>query len=123
MTELIYTDGSYNAKRDRGGWAAVFKDRAISGGKYETSSHEMELTAVVEAIRLSEGPVCVITDLKSIEDRWKQKKLPKENRELWEELYRLTEGREVEIVWKPGHVEEAQQEAHRLASRESRKGR
>ena len=50
----IYTDGSYDPKKERGGWAAILfiHDEKISlQGKVDYSTHNrMEITAVLEAL-------------------------------------------------------------------------
>ena len=57
---VIYTDGACSGNPGPGGWAAVllFKDvkKEISGGKKETTNNEMELTAIVEGLKMLNRP-------------------------------------------------------------------
>jgi ribonuclease HI len=61
----IFTDGSYNDQADRGGWAAV-RLRYISGQQTGTTNQEMELRAVVEAVKMAEGLTTVVCDHEGI---------------------------------------------------------
>lgn len=63
MKLKIYTDGSCKGNggsNSRGGWAFVFIDEEeeiilkLSGGELNTTNNRMELTAVIEAIRVAE---------------------------------------------------------------------
>ena len=57
---VIYTDGACSRNPGPGGCAAVllFKDvkKEISGGKKETTNNEMELTAIVEGLKMLNRP-------------------------------------------------------------------
>jgi ribonuclease HI len=57
----IYTDGSYLDHTQTGGWAAVIL-RTASGKQAGGSSREMELRALVEAVKMADGPCAVICD-------------------------------------------------------------
>ena len=56
----IYTDGACSGNPGPGGWGAIlmYKDikREISGSKKETTNNVMELTAVIEALKLLKFP-------------------------------------------------------------------
>jgi ribonuclease HI len=54
----IFTDGSRNDQTGAGGWAAVVV-RTSSGREADASSYAMELRALVEAVKLAEGPCTV----------------------------------------------------------------
>lgn len=63
MKLKIYTDGSCKGNggsNSRGGWAFVFINEEeeiilkLSGGELNTTNNRMELTAVIEAIRIAE---------------------------------------------------------------------
>ena len=58
---IIYTDGACSGNPGPGGWGAVLKygahERELSGGEASTTNNRMELTAVIEALRLLQGAV------------------------------------------------------------------
>ena len=60
---IIYTDGACSGNPGPGGWGAVLKygahERELSGGEASTTNNRMELTAVIEALRLLKEP-CVV---------------------------------------------------------------
>ena len=57
---VIYTDGACSGNPGPGGWAAVlmYKDnkKEISGGQKDTTNNVMELTAVIEGLKLLKYP-------------------------------------------------------------------
>ena len=57
---IIYTDGACSGNPGPGGWGAVLKygahERELSGGEASTTNNRMELTAVIEALRLLKEP-------------------------------------------------------------------
>ena len=59
-TVTIYTDGACSGNPGPGGWGAVLKygahERELSGGEAQTTNNRMELTAVIEALRLLKEP-------------------------------------------------------------------
>ena len=56
----IYTDGACSGNPGPGGWGAIlmYKDykKEISGGQKDTTNNVMELTAVIEALKLLKFP-------------------------------------------------------------------
>ena len=56
----IYTDGACSGNPGPGGWGAVLRygahERELSGGEAQTTNNRMELTAVIEALRLLKEP-------------------------------------------------------------------
>ena len=119
----IYTDGACSGNPGPGGWGAVlmYQDhkKEISGGKDNTTNNVMELTAVIEAIKLLKFPCKVKLYSDSayvvnaflqnwlegwIKNGWKNSsKEPVKNKELWQELYELTKIHEVEFIKVKGH--------------------
>lgn len=114
----IYTDGACKGNPGPGGWAAILiyeqHEKTISGGKQRTTNNNMELTAVVEALKLLKRPciVEVITDSKYVADSFEkgwyrswieQKQLGRPNYELWNCLYSLAEKHKIKIGWVRGH--------------------
>lgn len=119
----IYTDGACSGNPGKGGWGAVlvYKDieKEISGGSTDTTNNRMELTAVIEALKILKEPceVSLTTDSKYVCDAvtkgwvysWKQNgwkkadKKPALNVDLWEQLLSLLERHTVTFNWVKGH--------------------
>ena len=123
-TEIeIYTDGACSFNPGPGGWGAVliYKDvkKEISGGDKNTTNNIMEITAVLEALKLLKHPckVNVYSDSAYVVNcfnqgwiyNWMKKGWktagndPVKNKELWEELYNLTKIHEVTFNKVKGH--------------------
>lgn len=120
---IIYTDGACSGNPGPGGWAAIliYQDnkKEISGAKQDTTNNVMEITAVIEALKLLKVPcqVKVYSDSAYVVNCFKQKwiygwmkngwknaaKEPVKNKELWEELYALTKIHKVEFLKVKGH--------------------
>ncbi len=121
----IYTDGACSGNPGPGGWGAVlmYKDnkKEISGSKQDTTNNVMELTAVVEALKLLKFPCEVQLYSDSayvvnafdkgwiynwVKNNWKTAdKKPVKNQELWQELYALTKTHNVEFIKVKGHAD------------------
>lgn len=119
----IYTDGACSGNPGPGGWGAVLiyneNKKEISGGKKETTNNVMELTAVIEALKLLKYPcevdlysdsAYVVNSFKQgwiyswMKNDWKTaSKEPVKNREIWEELYNLTKIHKVNFIKVKGH--------------------
>lgn len=119
----IYTDGACSGNPGPGGWGAILmygeKQKEISGGKKDTTNNVMEITAVVEALKLLKYPceVTVYSDSAYVVNcfeqgwiyNWKKNgwktsgKEPVKNKELWEELYELTKVHKVAFQKVKGH--------------------
>lgn len=119
----IYTDGACSGNPGKGGWGAVLvyknNEKEISGGSADTTNNRMELTAVIEALKLLKEPceVCLTTDSKYVCDTvskgwvyswkrngWKKSdKKPALNVDLWEQLLPLLEKHHVTFNWVKGH--------------------
>ena len=119
----IYTDGACSGNRGPGGWGAIlmYKDtkKEISGGKDNTTNNIMELTAVIEGLKLLKFPckVKLYSDSAYVVNAFVQKwifgwlkngwknssKEPVKNKELWQELYNLTKIHDVEFIKVKGH--------------------
>ncbi len=118
--QIIYADGAYHDGTKRGGWAAVAQVREAQGSLPNADSYTMELKAVIEAVRLSEGQATIITDLKVIETTFGHRIIPKKCAELWHELYEACAGQDIEIVWQKGYETFEQKRAHQLAQEATR---
>ena len=121
----IYTDGACSGNPGPGGWGALlmYKDtkKEISVGKKDTTNNVMELTAVIEGLKLLKFPCKVKLYSDSayvvngfnqkwiygwIKNGWKNSnKEPVKNKELWQELYDLTKVHEVEFIKVKGHAD------------------
>ncbi len=106
-----------------GGWGAILMygetKKEISGANKETTNNIMEITAVLEALKLlkEECKVEVYSDSAYVvnafnqgwiynwqKNNWKTaSKDPVKNRELWEQLYSLTTKHKVKFVKVKGH--------------------
>lgn len=124
MKEIqIYTDGACSGNPGKGGWGAILvynnHEKEISGGEESTTNNRMELTAVIEALKLLKEPCKVIltTDSKYVCDAinkgwlyswksngWKKAdKKPALNIDLWEKLLPLLEEHQITFNWVKGH--------------------
>ena len=102
-TVTIYTDGACSGNPGPGGWGAILRyrdtEKELSGGAAETTNNRMELTAVIEALRLL-------------------------REDLWEQLLALTEVHQVRCHWVKGHAEnEHNNRCDQMAVAESKKFR
>ncbi len=120
---IIYTDGACSGNPGPGGWGVVlmYKEnkKEISGGKQETTNNVMELTAVIEGLKLLKYPceVDLYSDSAYVVNAFKQGwiynwmknnwqtsgKEPVKNQELWKELYALTKTHKVNFIKVKGH--------------------
>lgn len=118
---LIYTDGASSGNPGPSGWGAVIlgegRRREIGGHESRATNNQMELKAVIEALRLigPDASAAVHSDSAYVIDgitryilKWRQTdfrkadKTPVENRALWEELDSLS-GPRVTYVKVPAH--------------------
>ncbi len=119
----IYTDGACSGNPGPGGWGSILiygeNKKEISGGNANTTNNIMELTAVIEALKLLKRPCNVSLYSDSayvvnafnekwiygwIKNNWKNaSKDPVKNKELWQELYDLTKIHNVTFNKVKGH--------------------
>jgi ribonuclease HI len=115
---VVYTDGACSPNPGPGGWAwAVPGGRFTSGASERSTNQRMEITAVLEALKVLEGPLQVVSDstyvINCFRDRWWEgwlrrgwitgKKQPVVNRDLWEPLIEIVQLREIAFRWVKGH--------------------
>lgn len=120
---IIYTDGACSGNPGPGGWGSIlmYKEtkKEISGAKENTTNNVMELTAVIEGLKLLKFPckVKLYSDSAYVVNAFNQKwiygwlkngwknasKEPVKNKEFWQELYDLTKVHEVEFIKVKGH--------------------
>lgn len=125
----IYTDGACSGNPGPGGWGAILRsgdtEKELCGGEPQTTNNRMEITAVIEALRVLKRPVeaRVHTDSQYVQKGisewihgWKRRgwktaaKAPVKNEDLWRELDRLAAQHRIEWVWVRGHAGHAENE-------------
>ena len=119
----IYTDGACSGNPGPGGWGAILMyddhKKEISGYNSSTTNNIMEITAVLEAVKLLKFPceLEIYSDSAYVVNAFNQKwiynwqknnwktadKKPVKNKELWEELYSLLEQHKFEFIKVKGH--------------------
>jgi ribonuclease HI len=115
---IFFTDGSVFREYECGGFAAVpvsedgtaHPERAIQGAIKSDDIQQMELLAIIEAVRSvpKKDEVEIFTDHKTIPDVLaKPKRAPCEkgkNRNLWNQLRQLCITRKIELHWVRSHA-------------------
>jgi len=117
----IYTDGACSGNPGRGGWAAIIIDggeiEKISGSSENTTNNRMELIAVISALKyVKKENIELFTDSKYTKDgiekwilNWKKNgwktanKQDVKNMDLWQNLDKLNEKKNVQWNWVKGH--------------------
>jgi ribonuclease HI len=119
----IYTDGSCLENPGNGGWAAIINDEGkiekISGSEKNTTNNRMELMAPIAALSkiTKKKKVQIFTDSQYvkmgitnwihnwIKNNWQtSKKEDVKNKDLWLNLYELTQSHDVEWHWVKAHA-------------------
>lgn len=139
---IIYTDGACSGNPGPGGWGAILiyenQKKEISGGNASTTNNIMELTAVVESLKLLKHPcnVTLYSDSAYVVNAFNQKWIygwikknwknsqnePVKNKEIWQELYSLTNVHSVTFNKVKGHSDdELNNRCDELARTESQK--
>jgi len=119
----IFADGACSGNPGPGGYGSILRyggeTKEIYGYDLHTTNNRMEMTGVIEALRLLKRPckIRIVTDSNYVvkgmtqwlpgwvKRNWvnKQKK-PVLNRDLWEMLLDLSEPHEIEWLWVRGHA-------------------
>lgn len=122
---IIYTDGACSGNPGIGGWGAVLmyknSEKRISGASGETTNNRMEITAVIEGLKMLKEPceVEVYSDsaytvnafTNGWVDEWikngfkKADGKPVLNEDLWRQLISLTEIHKVKFIKVKGHAD------------------
>jgi ribonuclease HI len=119
-TRTIYTDGACSGNPGPGGWAWAEAPEGTpngSGSEAHTTNQRMEIMAVLEALRATDGPVTIVSDstyvVNCFRDKWwvrwqangwrNAKKEPVANADLWKPLIDLVQQRQPEFRWVKGH--------------------
>tara|TARA_Y100000994_G_scaffold133033_1_gene109071 strand:+ start:2205 stop:2648 length:444 start_codon:yes stop_codon:yes gene_type:complete len=119
----IYTDGACRGNPGPGGWGALLQyeeyKKEINGFSLLTTNNIMELTAVIESLKLIKFPseIVITTDSTYVKNgindwihSWKSKgwktanKKPVKNKELWQKLDNLSSLHTIEWKWVRGHT-------------------
>ena len=120
----IYTDGACSGNPGPGGWAAIliYEDhkKEIFGGNKDTTNNRMEMSAVIEALKILKEPcnVTIYSDSQYVCNSmnrgwvksWKSNNWRKSNGELaknvdlWEEMLNLSTIHELNFMWIKGHA-------------------
>ncbi len=120
---VIYTDGACSGNPGPGGWGTIlmYKNvkKEISGYMENTTNNIMEITAVIEGLKLlkykceveiySDSAYVVNAFNNHWIEGWRKKnwinssKEPVKNKELWQELYNLTKQHNVKFIKVKGH--------------------
>ena len=125
----IYTDGACKGNPGKGGWGAILeyngKIKEINGFSEDTTNNMMELTAVIESLKILKRSCCIIitTDSQYVKNgitkwihNWKKNgwktanKKPVKNKELWILLDKSIVGHSIEWKWIKGHSGHPQNE-------------
>ena len=121
----IWTDGACSCNPGPGGWAAILNyrgiEKEISGGSANTTNNIMELTAVIEGLKMlkekcdvtlySDSSYVVNAIIEKWLDSWKANGFktasnkPVKNVELWQELSLLLTKQKVTFVHVKGHAD------------------
>ena len=118
----IYTDGACRGNPGIGGWGASLQyngtKKEIYGGELETTNNRMELTAVIEALKLLKEPTeltinsdskYVLSGINEWLPNWKKRnwktasRKPVKNVDLWQQLDALAQPHTIKWVWVKGH--------------------
>jgi ribonuclease HI len=123
-TITIYTDGACNPNPGPGGWAAILlrpqqKPQELAGAEADTSNNQMELRAVIEALKPLAEPhrITLYTDSQYLRrgitewlPQWRKRgwqtsgKEPVKNQALWQTLAEQIEPHQIDWRWVKGHA-------------------
>jgi ribonuclease HI len=124
---VIYTDGAARGNPGRAGWGTILifgkEIVEIGGSAKHATNNQMELTAPIEALRYVQKnkidmPMEVFSDSKYVilgitewifnwqKNNWRNAaKKPVLNKELWEELYKLSKQFKIKWTYVEGHAD------------------
>lgn len=114
---IIYTDGACKGNPGIGGWGSILMygdtKKEINGYAEDTTNNRMELTAVIESLKILKRncQITLYTDSQYVQrgmlewiDGWIKKNWKNvKNPELWQELHSLSQKHTIEWKWVRGH--------------------
>lgn len=119
----IFTDGACSGNPGPGGWGAILRygkiEKELSGGALQTTNNQMEMLAVIEALKLLKEAcdITLTTDSQYVVrgmtewlQGWQAKgwktssKKAVANQELWQELAELSAHHTIHWKWVKGHA-------------------
>ncbi len=122
-----YTDGACAGNPGPGGWGVLIvaggEETEMFGGEAATTNNRMEMTAALEALKATTGPIRLHTDSQYLKNGitewirgWKRNgwrtadRKPVKNQDLWMALDAAVAGRKVDWLWVRGHNGHAENE-------------
>lgn len=121
-TVVAYTDGACKGNPGIGGWGVLLRmashEKRLCGGERLTTNNQMELQAVIEALKAlkRQCKIEIYTDSKYVQQgitqwihNWKRNgwrtaaKKPVKNSDLWKELDQLAAQHNIDWRWVKGH--------------------
>ncbi|NLY04326.1 MAG: ribonuclease HI [Campylobacter sp.] len=113
----LFSDGSCLGNPGAGGWAYILRfgkhEKKTSGGSENTTNNKMELTAVIEALKVLKEPckIDLYTDssyvanaINSWLDGWIKKDFKNiKNPELWKEYLEVANPHQIKAWWVKAH--------------------
>lgn len=122
MNTIIFTDGAARGNPGPGGWGSIVATDEtvveIGGGNSKTTNNRMELTAVIQALKIADpnSHIVVHTDSSYVlkgatewvsdweKNNWKTAtKKPVLNEFLWKDMIKVMEGKSISWKLLPGH--------------------
>ena len=119
----IFTDGACSGNPGPGGWGAILRyknnEKELSGGSANTTNNQMEMQAVIEALKtlkeaceitLTTDSQYVVNGMTKWLDDWIKKdwktasKKNVANQDLWKELSQLSLQHKIKWNWVKGHA-------------------
>ena len=106
--QSIYTDGSCIPNPGPGGWGFIFISSTeiwkVNGGSRQTTNNQMELTAVIEALKFTdETNIKIFSDSQYVINCAKGKWKRKTNLELWAQFDHASNKKKIEWEWVKAH--------------------
>lgn len=139
---IVYTDGACSGNPGPGGWGAILiwngKEKELSGGAPHTTNNQMEMQAVIEALKAlnkpckvkihSDSALIINAFTKGWIESWQKRgwrkadKKPVENKKLWQDMLSAMEPHDVKWIKVKGHAGiELNERVDQLAVAESKK--
>ncbi|NPA10981.1 MAG: ribonuclease HI [Epsilonproteobacteria bacterium] len=132
----IFTDGACLGNPGAGGWCALLRykghEKILKGSKENTTNNQMELKAVIEALKALKFPceVEIYSDstyvVKGI-NQWLQNWVKKDfknvkNPDLWREYLEVSKGHKIKLFWIKGHNNHRENEiCDKIARKEAKR--